>query len=185
MRLAVCRLRRRLPRDPAAGFTCQVVPVTLHKLFFLTPTEPLFLLPSVLYGTLVVSREFFRPFSGYYVFNALLLVLQALHIFWACLILRMVYKFVFMGKVRRLQPGRQPVSQRSHSLGRLFPQVERDERSDEESEAEDEPDEEGEECRREHRKGGINSKLTSLANNCMLNNLTNQRNINSRLPKAR
>lgn len=144
--------------------------------------------PSVLYGTLVVSREFFRPFSGYYVFNALLLVLQALHVFWAYLILRMVYKFVFMGKVRRPRPEGQG-NRRSHSLGLLSPQVERDERSDEESEAEDEaedePDEEGEECRREHRKGGINSRLTSLANNCMLNNLTNQRNINSRLPKAR
>lgn len=184
MRLAVCRLRRRLPRDSAAGFTCQVLPVTHHELCFLTPTEPPFLLPSVLYGTLVVSREFFRPFSGYYVFNALLLVLQALHVFWAYLILRMVYKFVFMGKVRRLQPERQ-TSQRSHSPGLLFPQVERDERSDEESEAEEEPDEEGEECRREHRKGGINSKLTSLANNCVLNNLTNQRSMNSRLPKAR
>lgn len=185
MRLAVCRLRRRLPRDSAAGFTCQVIPVALHMLFFsLTPTEPLFLFPSVLYGTLVVSREFLRPFSGYYVFNALLLVLQALHIFWAYLILRMVYKFVFMGKVRRL-PSEGQMNQGSHSLWLSFPQVERDERSDEESEAEDEPDEEGEECRREHRKGGINSKLTSLANNCMLNNLTNQRNINSRLPKAR
>lgn len=74
---------------------------------------------------------------------------------------------------------------RSYPLWLLFPQVERDERSDEESEAEEEPEEEGEECRREHRMGDINSKLTSLANNCMLNNLTNQRNINSRLPKAR
>ncbi|XP_011613173.1 ceramide synthase 4a isoform X1 [Takifugu rubripes] len=139
--------------------TCDSLFVVFAAVFLVTR---LLVLPvSVLYGTLVVSREFFRPFSGYYVFNALLLVLQALHIFWAYLILRMVYKFVFMGK------------------------VERDERSDEESEAEDEPDEEGEECRREHRKGGINSKLTSLANNCMLNNLTNQRNINSRLPKAR
>lgn len=68
--------------------------------------------------------------------------------------------------------------------------MERDERSDEESEVDDEdedeePEEEGEECSWEHRKGAINSKLASLANNCVLNNLTNQRNINSRLPKAR
>lgn len=54
----------------------------------------------VLYSTLLVSQEFFKPFGGYVFFNALLLVLQALHIFWAYLILRMVYKFVFMGKVR-------------------------------------------------------------------------------------
>lgn len=63
--------------------------------------------------------------------------------------------------------------------------MERDERSDEESEAEEEPEEEGEESTWEHQKGAINSKLTSLANNCVLKNLTNQRNINSRLPKAR
>ncbi|KAM4547701.1 ceramide synthase 4a [Odontesthes bonariensis] len=120
----------------------------------------------VVHSTLVVSLEYFQPFFGYFFFNALLFVLQALHIFWAYLILRMVYKFVFLGK------------------------VERDERSDEESEVdyneeEDEPEEEGDECNWEHRKGTINSKLASLANNCVLNNLTNQRNINSRMPKAR
>lgn len=118
----------------------------------------------VIYTTWVVSLEFFQPFFGYYFFNGLLLVLQLLHVFWAYLILRMVYKFVFLGK------------------------VERDERSDEESEVDDEeeePEDEGDECSWEQRKGTINSKLASLANNCVLNNLTNQRNINSRLPKAR
>lgn len=54
----------------------------------------------VLTSTLLESLEYFRPFGGYFFFNTLLLVLQALHIFWAYLILRMVYKFVFMGKVR-------------------------------------------------------------------------------------
>lgn len=66
-----------------------------------------------------------------------------------------------------------------------FSQVERDERSDEESEAEEEPEEDAEECSWERRKGALNSKLTSLANNYVLNNLTNQRSVNSRLPKAR
>ncbi|XP_054645797.1 ceramide synthase 4a isoform X3 [Dunckerocampus dactyliophorus] len=117
----------------------------------------------VIHTTLVVSLEFFQPFFGYFFFNSLLLVLQALHIFWAYLILRMVYKFAFMGK------------------------VERDERSDEESEADEDeqPEEECDESSWEQRKGSINSKLASLANNCVLNNLTNQRNLNSRLPKAR
>lgn len=54
----------------------------------------------MLTSTLTESLEYFRPFGGYYFFNMLLLVLQALHVFWAYLILRMVYKFVFMGKVR-------------------------------------------------------------------------------------
>lgn len=60
----------------------------------------LFACPRVVHTTLVVSLDFFQPFFGYYFFNVLLLVLQALHIFWAYLILRMVYKFAFMGKVR-------------------------------------------------------------------------------------
>ncbi|XP_077391196.1 ceramide synthase 2-like isoform X2 [Festucalex cinctus] len=116
----------------------------------------------IIHTTLVLSLDFFEPFFGYYFFNALLLVLQVLHVFWAYLILRMICKFMFKGK------------------------VERDVRSDEESEAdeEEEPEEE-DESSWEQRKGAINSKLASLANNCVLNNLTNQRNLNSRLPKAR
>lgn len=43
--------------------------------------------------------EEFQPFFGYYFFNGLLLVLQGLHIFWAWLILRMVYKFLCHGQV--------------------------------------------------------------------------------------
>uniref|UniRef100_A0A3P8UC38 Ceramide synthase 4a n=1 Tax=Amphiprion percula TaxID=161767 RepID=A0A3P8UC38_AMPPE len=145
--------------------TCDSLFVVFALVFLVTR---LVVFPGrVIHTTLVVSLEFFQPFLGYYFFNALLLVLQALHVFWAYLILRMVYKFVFLGK------------------------VERDERSDEESnvdeeeEEEDEPEDEGEECSWEQRKGAINSKLASLANNCVLNNLTNQRNISSRLPKAR
>ncbi|XP_077462685.1 ceramide synthase 2-like [Stigmatopora argus] len=116
----------------------------------------------IIYSTLVLSLDFFQPFFAYYFFNVLLLILQALHIFWAYLIIRMIGKFMFKGK------------------------VERDVRSDEESEAneEEEPEEE-DESSWEQRKGTINSKLASLANNCVLNNLTNQRNLNSRLPKAR
>lgn len=56
---------------------------------------------------------------------------------------------------------------------------------DDGEEEEEEPEGEGDESNWEQRKGTINSKLVSLANNCVLNNLTNQRNINSRLPKAR
>uniref|UniRef100_A0A3B4T8N9 Ceramide synthase 4a n=1 Tax=Seriola dumerili TaxID=41447 RepID=A0A3B4T8N9_SERDU len=144
--------------------TCDSLFVVFALIFLVTR---LVVFPGrVIHTTLVVSLEFFQPFFGYYFFNALLLILQALHVFWAYLILRMVYKFVFLGK------------------------VERDERSDEESEVDDEeeeeePEEEGDECSWEQRKGAINSKLASLANNCVLNNLTNQRNINSRLPKAR
>lgn len=71
----------------------------------------------------------------------------------------------------------------------FYMQVERDERSDEESEVDEHEEEEPEgkegESNYKQRKETINSKLTLLANNCVLNNLTNQRNLNSRLRKAR
>ncbi|XP_061540338.1 ceramide synthase 4a [Phycodurus eques] len=140
--------------------TCDSLFVIFSVVFLITR---LVVFPCrIIHTTLVLSLDFFKPFFGYYFFNALLLVLQALHIFWAYLILRMICKFMFKGK------------------------VERDERSDEESEAdeEEEPEEEDERSW-EQRKGAINTKLASLSNNCMLNNLTNQRNLNSRLPKAR
>nr|XP_055072849.1 ceramide synthase 4a isoform X1 [Misgurnus anguillicaudatus] len=139
--------------------TCDTLFVIFAVVFLITR---LVVFPCrVVYTTAVHWLEFFPPYPGYYFFNALLLVLQALHIFWAWLILRMVYKFVFSGK------------------------VERDERSDEESEVEE--DDGGEEERSwEQKHGALNSKLASLANNCVLNNLTNQRRkMNSRTPKAR
>ncbi|KAG7488054.1 hypothetical protein MATL_G00029190 [Megalops atlanticus] len=146
--------------------TCDSLFIIFAVVFLVTR---LVVFPSkIIHTTLVLTLEVFEPFCGYYIFNAFLLVLQALHIFWAWLILRMVYKFVFLGK------------------------VERDERSDEESEVDDEDEEEAgkeeeeEGCSWEQRKGALNSKLTALANNCVLNNLTKQRsNTISRMPKAR
>ncbi|XP_076134863.1 ceramide synthase 4a isoform X3 [Alosa pseudoharengus] len=139
--------------------TCDVLFVMFAVIFLVTR---LVVFPTrIVYTTLVDSLDFFAPFFGYYFFNALLLVLQALHIFWAWLILRMVYKFVFLGK------------------------VERDERSDDESDVEEE-EEEKEECSWEQKKGTLNSKLASLANNCVLNNLTHQRrNMSYRMANTR
>ncbi|KAI4877668.1 hypothetical protein NFI96_021346 [Prochilodus magdalenae] len=143
----------------------------------------------VLYATLVEWLDFFDPFPGYYFFNALLLVLQVLHIFWAYLILRMVYKFVFLGKVRSSLDFSRPGELETLNCPIVFWPVERDERSDEESEGEEqEEEEEGDQevSHWERRKGPLNSKPVSLANNCVLNNLTNQRrSINSRMPKTR
>ena len=67
----------------------------------MTATSSLSLLcvARMIYSTMVESLDYFDPFPGYFFLNALLLVLQALHIFWAYLILRMVHKFVFQGKV--------------------------------------------------------------------------------------
>ncbi|XP_056613943.1 ceramide synthase 4a isoform X1 [Triplophysa dalaica] len=139
--------------------TCDALFVIFAAVFLITR---LVVFPCrVVYTTAVDCLDVFPPFPGYYFFNCLLLVLQALHVFWAWLILRMVYKFVFLGK------------------------VERDERSDEESEVE-EVDGREEEHSWEKNHGALNSKLASLANNCVLNNLTNQRGrMKTRKTKAR
>ncbi|XP_041794167.1 ceramide synthase 2 [Chelmon rostratus] len=49
----------------------------------------------VIHCTWVYPLEDFAPFFGYYFFNVMLLILQMLHLYWAVLILRMVYKFIF------------------------------------------------------------------------------------------
>ncbi|ROL51519.1 Ceramide synthase 2 [Anabarilius grahami] len=145
--------------------TCDSLFVIFAAVFLVTR---LVVFPSkIIYTTLVLSMEVFEPFMGYYFFNALLLVLQALHIYWAYLILRMIYKFLFLGK------------------------LDKDERSDVESEPEEEEYEEEEEqeedqCSWRKRKVVLDSRLAMLSSSCVLNNLTNQKaDANRRLPKAR
>lgn len=48
----------------------------------------------IIYTTWVYPLTLYPPFFGFYFFNGLMFVLQALHIFWAALILRMVVKFL-------------------------------------------------------------------------------------------
>uniref|UniRef100_A0A671RCG3 Ceramide synthase 2-like n=1 Tax=Sinocyclocheilus anshuiensis TaxID=1608454 RepID=A0A671RCG3_9TELE len=139
--------------------TCDSLFVIFAAVFLVTR---LLVFPSkIIYTTLVLSMEVFEPFIGYYIFNALLLVLQVLHIYWAYLILRMIYKFLFLGK------------------------LDKDERSDVESEAEEEEEEEDRSSWRK-RKVVLDSRLAMLSSSCVLNNLTNQKaDVNRRLPKAR
>ncbi|XP_062411625.1 ceramide synthase 2 [Sardina pilchardus] len=139
--------------------TCDSLFVIFAVVFLVTR---LVVFPSkIIHTTLILSMEVFQPFMGYYFFNALLLVLQALHIFWAWLILRMVYKFLFLGK------------------------LDKDERSDDDS-LEDEEDGEEEQSSWKKREEVLNSKLASLTSSCVLNNLTHQRaNSSSRQPKSR
>lgn len=49
----------------------------------------------LIHCTWVYPLEHYAPFFGYYFFNVMLLVLQMLHIYWAVLISRMFYKFIF------------------------------------------------------------------------------------------
>uniref|UniRef100_A0A3Q1GUE3 Ceramide synthase 2-like n=1 Tax=Acanthochromis polyacanthus TaxID=80966 RepID=A0A3Q1GUE3_9TELE len=135
--------------------TCDTLFVVFAVVFLVTR---LLIFPTkIIRTTLVLSMEVFEPFAGYYFFNILLMVLQGLHIFWAGLIIRMVYKFL-KGK------------------------LEKDERSDEESEIEEEELDKGGEENMDHgdrywekSKDTLNSKLSMLTNSCVLNNLTNHR----------
>ncbi|XP_029381060.1 ceramide synthase 2-like [Echeneis naucrates] len=147
--------------------TCDTLFIVFAVAFLVTR---LVIFPSkIIHTTLVLSMEVFEPFAGYYFFNILLMVLQVLHIFWAGLILRMVYKFL-KGK------------------------LEKDERSDEESEAEEEEEEErggeetvdqdGDYCW-ERSKDTLNTKLSMLTNSCVLNTFTNHRaSVADRMRKA-
>lgn len=53
------------------------------------------ILYRLIHCTWVYPLEEFDPFFGYYFFNVMLLVLQILHLYWAVLISRMLYKFIF------------------------------------------------------------------------------------------
>ncbi|XP_054620799.1 ceramide synthase 2-like isoform X1 [Dunckerocampus dactyliophorus] len=129
---------------------CDTLFVVFTVVFLLTR---LVIFPSkIIHTTLVLSMEMFQPFAGYYCFNLLLMVLQALHVFWAGLILRMVYKFL-KGK------------------------LEKDERSDEDTDLEVDRGEEVQEgdYYQKTSKDTQNYKLPPLSNSCVLNNLTNHR----------
>ncbi|KAJ7421234.1 Ceramide synthase 4 [Willisornis vidua] len=56
---------------------------------------------TVLYNTYYYSMEIFQPFFGYYFVNTLLIILQLLHVFWSCLIIHMVYKFILHGTMEK------------------------------------------------------------------------------------
>ncbi|KAJ6652160.1 hypothetical protein lerEdw1_013144 [Lerista edwardsae] len=56
---------------------------------------------KVLYNTYYYSMELFQPFFGYYLMNALLMILQLLHVFWSCLIIHMVYRFILCGTMEK------------------------------------------------------------------------------------
>ncbi|XP_049644241.1 ceramide synthase 4-like [Suncus etruscus] len=61
----------------------------------------LVILPTqILYTLYFDFIEGSSPFFGYYFFNGLLMMLQVLHVFWFSLILRMIYRLIWKGKVR-------------------------------------------------------------------------------------
>lgn len=126
--------------------TCDCLFIIFAVIFILTR---LVIFPFwIIHTTLLLSMEVFSPFSGYYFFNTLLLVLQGLHVFWAALILRMAHKLLLQGK------------------------LDKDARSDEESTAEEEEERDEEEGSSTE---ALDSKPALLTNGCVLNNIANHR----------
>uniref|UniRef100_A0A1A7Y1Q2 Ceramide synthase 2a n=2 Tax=Iconisemion striatum TaxID=60296 RepID=A0A1A7Y1Q2_9TELE len=72
--------------------TCNFIFTVFAAVFIITR---LIILPFwIIHTTLVYPLTIHRPFFGFCFFNGLMLVLQLLHIFWACIIIRMVIKFL-------------------------------------------------------------------------------------------
>ncbi|XP_010725399.2 ceramide synthase 2-like, partial [Meleagris gallopavo] len=77
--------------------TCNNIFIVFAAVFIVTR---LVILPFwIMHCTMVYPLELYPAFFGYYFFNAMMGVLQLLHIFWAFLIIRMAHKFI-TGKVR-------------------------------------------------------------------------------------
>uniref|UniRef100_A0A8C3L6T7 Ceramide synthase 2 n=1 Tax=Chrysolophus pictus TaxID=9089 RepID=A0A8C3L6T7_CHRPC len=76
--------------------TCNNIFIVFAAVFIITR---LVILPFwIMHCTVVYPLELYPAFFGYYFFNAMMGVLQLLHIFWAFLIIRMAHKFI-TGKV--------------------------------------------------------------------------------------
>uniref|UniRef100_A0A3Q3WRP8 Uncharacterized protein n=1 Tax=Mola mola TaxID=94237 RepID=A0A3Q3WRP8_MOLML len=72
--------------------TCNFIFTLFAVVFIITR---LGILPFwIIYTTCVYPLSLYSTFFGFYFFNGLMFILQALHIFWAGLILRMVIKFL-------------------------------------------------------------------------------------------
>ncbi|XP_048198059.1 ceramide synthase 4 [Perognathus longimembris pacificus] len=79
------------------GSACTAVFFVFSAVFFFTR---LIIFPTqIIYSTWFESIENSGPFFAYYFFNALLMMLQVLHIYWFCLILRMIYNVLGKGQV--------------------------------------------------------------------------------------
>ncbi|KAM7143581.1 ceramide synthase 4 isoform 3-T6 [Molossus nigricans] len=78
---------------------CNSLFIIFSLVFFYTR---LVLFPTqILYTTYYESIANSSPFFGYYFFNSLLVMLQLLHVFWACLVLRMIHSFTKKGQMEK------------------------------------------------------------------------------------
>ncbi|XP_063055317.1 ceramide synthase 2 [Engraulis encrasicolus] len=72
--------------------SCNYIFILFAAVFIITR---LIIFPfRILWVTIVFPVTLYPPFFGYYFFNALMITLQCLHIFWAVLIIRMAVRFL-------------------------------------------------------------------------------------------
>ncbi|XP_028716539.1 ceramide synthase 4 [Peromyscus leucopus] len=76
---------------------CNTLFIIFSLVFFYT--RLIFFPTQVIYSTLFDSIKSSGPFFGYYYFNVLLVMLQILHVYWFCLILRMIFSFLRKGQM--------------------------------------------------------------------------------------
>ncbi|XP_052499898.1 ceramide synthase 4 isoform X2 [Budorcas taxicolor] len=78
---------------------CDTLFIIFSLVFFYTR---LVLFPTrILYTTYFESTANLGTFFGYYFLNTLLMILQLLHVFWSCLIVRMIYSFLKKGQMEK------------------------------------------------------------------------------------
>ncbi|XP_036171264.1 ceramide synthase 4 isoform X4 [Myotis myotis] len=98
---------------------CNTLFLIFSLVFFYTR---LVLFPTqILYTTYYESIANSGPFFGYYFFNSLLVILQLLHVFWSCLILRMIHSFIKKGQMEK--DIRSDVEESASSEGEELPQL--------------------------------------------------------------
>uniref|UniRef100_F7CKQ0 Ceramide synthase 4-like n=1 Tax=Monodelphis domestica TaxID=13616 RepID=F7CKQ0_MONDO len=79
--------------------SCDMIFIIFSMTFFITR---LIVFPyKVLYSTYYSSMVNHEPFFGYYFTNGLLMILQALHVFWSYLILCMLFRYVNCGTMEK------------------------------------------------------------------------------------
>ncbi|XP_074056503.1 ceramide synthase 4-like [Macrotis lagotis] len=72
-------------------YTCNIFFVIFTVVFFV---NRLILFPNQLIQMVNYATESFKPFFGFYLVIAFLMVLQCLHVFWSYFILRVIYLFI-------------------------------------------------------------------------------------------
>ncbi|XP_008582140.1 PREDICTED: ceramide synthase 4 [Galeopterus variegatus] len=100
---------------------CDALFLIFSCVFFYTR---LVLFPTqILYTTYYESIVDSGPFFGYYFFNTLLALLQLLHVFWSCLIVRMVFSFVKKGQIEKDVRSDVEESDSSNEVAQEHPQL--------------------------------------------------------------